>query len=154
MLADEAVTNRRGIWEYVLGGETDTRLLEIRVFDRKTARAAYDAQTTAAKAKGESNCPLCATGHNANAKRLYTFEEMQADHVTAWSKGGATAATNCQMLCKTHNAAKGNGSAPQHRIYCKDFGKIAEIARFSEVVARRYPQGIRGIRAIRERPSH
>ena len=108
LLADESVTNRRGIWEYVLGRETDTRLLEIRVFDRKTARAAYDKQTTAAKAKGESNCPLCATGHSANAKRMYAFEEMPAAHVTAWSKGGATDINNCQMLCKTHNAAKGN----------------------------------------------
>jgi 5-methylcytosine-specific restriction endonuclease McrA len=33
---------------------------------------------------------------------------MDADHVTAWSKGGATAISNCQMLCKTHNRAKGN----------------------------------------------
>ena len=33
---------------------------------------------------------------------------MDADHVTAWSKGGATDASNCQMLCKTHNRAKGN----------------------------------------------
>ena len=34
--------------------------------------------------------------------------EMDADHVTAWSKGGATDIKNCQMLCKTHNRAKGN----------------------------------------------
>lgn len=34
--------------------------------------------------------------------------EMDADHVTAWSKGGMTDASNCQMLCKTHNRAKGN----------------------------------------------
>ncbi|OQB30362.1 MAG: HNH endonuclease [Candidatus Hydrogenedentes bacterium ADurb.Bin179] len=33
---------------------------------------------------------------------------MDADHVTAWSKGGATDINNCQMLCKTHNRAKGN----------------------------------------------
>jgi 5-methylcytosine-specific restriction endonuclease McrA len=33
---------------------------------------------------------------------------MDADHVTAWSKSGATLAKNCQMLCKTHNRAKGN----------------------------------------------
>ncbi len=33
---------------------------------------------------------------------------MDADHVTAWSKGGATSIDNCQMLCKTHNRAKGN----------------------------------------------
>ena len=36
------------------------------------------------------------------------MNEMDADHVTAWSHGGATAAANCQMLCKTHNRAKGN----------------------------------------------
>ena len=33
---------------------------------------------------------------------------MDADHVTAWSKGGATNNDNCEMLCKTHNRAKGN----------------------------------------------
>ena len=26
----------------------------------------------------------------------------------AWSKGGATDISNCQMLCKTHNRAKGD----------------------------------------------
>jgi hypothetical protein len=26
----------------------------------------------------------------------------------AWSKGGATDIKNCEMLCKTHNRAKGN----------------------------------------------
>jgi 5-methylcytosine-specific restriction endonuclease McrA len=33
---------------------------------------------------------------------------MEADHVTAWSKGGASTPENCQMLCKMHNRAKGN----------------------------------------------
>ncbi|MDD6251034.1 MAG: HNH endonuclease [Oscillospiraceae bacterium] len=33
---------------------------------------------------------------------------MSADHVTARSKGGAPVINNCQMLCKTHNRAKGN----------------------------------------------
>ena len=36
------------------------------------------------------------------------LSEMDADHITAWSKGGATDIKNCQMLCKTHNRAKGN----------------------------------------------
>ena len=47
-------------------------------------------------------------GHDANARRIYDFKEMEADHVTAWSKGGDTREANCQMLCKTHNRAKGN----------------------------------------------
>lgn len=108
LLSDTQITNRRGIFEYILGGEKDTSLLNVRVFDEKTKRTVYDRQTKAARTKGVSNCPLCAVGHGNNAARIYTPGEMDADHVTAWSKGGATDASNCQMLCKTHNRAKGN----------------------------------------------
>lgn len=55
-----------------------------------------------------SNDPLCAIDHDANKEKIWTLAEMDADHVSAWSKGGATDETNCQMLCKTHNQAKGN----------------------------------------------
>lgn len=34
--------------------------------------------------------------------------EMEADHVTAWTKGGDTNLANCEMLCIPHNRAKGN----------------------------------------------
>ncbi len=108
LYADDGVTSKRGIFEYILGGEKDTRLLNVRMFDRKTARAAYERQTAEAKKMGVSNCPLCAVGHEANAFRIWKFEEMDADHVEAWSKGGATDISNCQMLCRTHNRAKGN----------------------------------------------
>lgn len=108
LYADEFVKNRKGIFEFVLGGEVDTKLLEIRVFDPKETRAVYAKQTAAAEGAGKSNCPLCALGHDANARRIYKFAEMEADHVTAWSKGGATDISNCQMLCKSHNRAKGN----------------------------------------------
>lgn len=108
LAADDAVTNRRGIFEYLLGGSKDTRLLMIRVFDDKVKKATYAKQTLDAEAKGESNCPLCATGHDANKNKIYLLSEMDADHVTAWSRGGATSAGNCQMLCVTHNRAKGN----------------------------------------------
>ena len=47
-------------------------------------------------------------GNNSNKTRIYKLKEMDADHVTAWSKGGKTDASNCEMLCKTHNRAKGN----------------------------------------------
>ena len=99
---------RRGVFEYVLGGETDAKLLNVRVFDKKTAKAVYAKQTEAARRRGVSNCPYCAIGHESNAGRIWAFDEMDADHVSAWSKGGATDASNCQMLCKTHNRAKGN----------------------------------------------
>jgi hypothetical protein len=106
--ADDYVKSRKGIFEFLLGGSVDTKLLEVRVFDRPVKRATYDEQTQAAEGKGESNCPHCAMGHGANQSRIYRFEEMDADHVAAWSKGGESSAENCQMLCITHNRAKGN----------------------------------------------
>ena len=106
--ADPYVTNRKGIFEYLLGGSVDKKLLAVRVFDEKTKRATYAKQTQAVKGKGKSNCPLCAIGHDANKARIYDLDEMDADHVSAWSKGGDSSAKNCQMLCSTHNRAKGN----------------------------------------------
>jgi len=108
LAVDDYVISRKGIFEFLLGGSVDTKLLEVRVFDTPVKRAAYAKQTQAAEAKGKSNCPLCAIGHAANKSRIYKFEEMDADHVSAWSKGGDSSAKNCQMLCITHNRAKGN----------------------------------------------
>jgi len=108
LAADPYVTKRKGIFEYLLGGSAETKLLEVRVFDTPVKRAAYAKQKQAVEASGESNCPLCAVGHSANKSRIYKFDEMDADHVEAWSKGGGSSAENCQMLCTTHNRAKGN----------------------------------------------
>jgi len=108
LASDDYVSNRKGICEYLLGGSTDKKLLAVRMFDEKTKRVAYSKQTQGARAKGKSNCPLCAVGDNANKRRIYKLEEMDADHVSAWSKGGDSSAKNCQMLCITHNRAKGN----------------------------------------------
>jgi len=108
LAADDYVKGRRGIFEYLLGGSLDKKLLEVRVFETPVRRAAYAKQTKAAEGKGVSNCPHCAIGHEANKSRIYKFDEMDADHVTAWSKGGASSADNCQMLCIPHNRAKGN----------------------------------------------
>ncbi|MBU0613878.1 DUF262 domain-containing protein [Patescibacteria group bacterium] len=108
LYGDPYVKNHKGIFEYILGGATDTKLLNIRVFDEATKRVVYEAQTKTAKAKGKSNCPHCAIGHDVNKEKIWSLSEMDADHVTAWSKGGTTSEKNCQMLCKTHNRAKGN----------------------------------------------
>lgn len=108
LAADSYVTNRKGIFEYLLGGSVDKRLLAVRVFDDKVKQVAYAQQTQAAQARGESNCPLCALGDTPNKSRIYKFADMDADHVSAWSKGGESSAMNCQMLCITHNRAKGN----------------------------------------------
>lgn len=108
LYGDPFVKNRRGVFEYILGGSSDTKLLDIRVFDEATKRSVYARQTAEAESKGVSNCSYCAIGHDANAKRIWKLVEMDADHVSAWSKGGATSAENCEMLCKSHNRAKGN----------------------------------------------
>lgn len=108
LYADYYVKNRAGVFEYILGGCVDTKLLNIRVFDDVTKRTVYEQQTQAAQANDVSNCPLCALGNDNNKRRIYKLKEMDADHVTAWSNGGATDISNCTMLCATHNRAKGN----------------------------------------------
>lgn len=108
LMEDECVRNKGNIFEYVLGGCEDTKLLNIRVFEESTKRKVYNRQTEEAKEKGISNCPLCAIGPDANKQRIWKITEMDADHVLAWSKGGVTDESNCQMLCITHNRGKGN----------------------------------------------
>lgn len=108
LYADPYVKNRKGVFEYILGGSVDSKLLDVRVFDDATKKAVYTRQTQEAEKKALSNCPLCALGHDASKSRIWKITDMDADHVAAWSKGGATDVKNCQMLCKTHNRAKGN----------------------------------------------
>lgn len=108
LYADGSVKKRSGIFEYILGGCVDTKLLEIRVFEDRDKRIVYENQTKLANENQLSNCPLCAISDNANKTRIWKLSEMDADHVTAWSKGGVTDISNCQMLCITHNRAKGN----------------------------------------------
>ena len=90
LLDDEDVTNQRGIYEYLL--DDDPRHLSIRAFSPKMARAAYERQ------KGV--CAKCG--------KTFAIEQMQADHITPWSKGGKTTAENCQTLCADCNRRKGN----------------------------------------------
>jgi len=90
LMADDDVTSKKGVYEYLLTG--NERKLSIRAFDKRDARAAYERQ------KGV--CPYCG--------KHFEFEEMQADHITPWSKGGRTVPENCQMLCRDCNLAKSN----------------------------------------------
>ena len=108
LYADSYVKNRKGVFEYILGGSVDKKLLDVRVFDEATKKSVYTKQKSEAEKNGTSNCSLCAIGHDSNKTKIWKLSEMDADHVTAWSKGGATDVKNCEMLCKTHNRAKGN----------------------------------------------
>ena len=108
LYGDPYIKSRKGIFEYILGGSVDTKLIDIRIFDEATRKSIYTKQTIEAENKWISNCPHCTMWHDANKNKIWKLAEMDADHVSAWSKGGATNIWNCEILCKTHNRAKGN----------------------------------------------
>lgn len=108
LMEDPCVTDKKGIFEFVLSGEQNKKLLNIRVFTDAVKKSVYYKQKSLAEAAGHSNCPYCTQEDGANKLKIWKLTEMDADHVTAWSKGGATDIENCQMLCKTHNKMKGN----------------------------------------------
>ena len=90
LLKDFDVTNQRGIYEYLLGGKKNEKLLNIRQFDERMKATVYERQ--------KGICPRC--------KKHFELEEMHADHIVAWSKGGKTIAENCQLLCAACNREK------------------------------------------------
>ena len=51
LYGDPYIKNRKGIFEFILGGSVDTKLLEVRIFDEATKRSAYESQTVKAKKK-------------------------------------------------------------------------------------------------------
>ena len=88
LMQDRDVTKKSGIYFYVLTREE--KYLNLRTFDENHKREAYEKQ------KGV--CPKC--------KKHFSIDEMEADHIDPWSKGGATISENCQMLCKEDNRRK------------------------------------------------
>lgn len=88
-MEDSDVTKKNGIFEYLLTG--DEKMLSIRAFEKNDIRTAY------ARCKGK--CARC-------GKEGFALEEMEADHITPWSKGGHTKLDNLQMLCKDCNRRK------------------------------------------------
>lgn len=93
LMEDEDVTNKKGIYSYVLTGKE--KFLNIRAFTEKQKREAYERQ--------KGICPHC-KGKDKNKK--WVFEEMEGDHKKPWHEGGRTITENCQMLCKPHNRDK------------------------------------------------
>lgn len=88
LMEDEDVTNKKGIYSYVLDGKE--KHLNIRAFSDNQKRAAYERQNGV--------CPECG--------EHFEIEEMEGDHITPWHEGGKTSAENCQMLCKEDNRRK------------------------------------------------
>jgi len=90
LMADEDVTKKKGIYPYVLNREE--RNLSIRPFTDNQRREAYERQ--------KGICPACG--------KHFELAQMQADHITPWSKGGRTISDNCKMLCEDDNRRKSN----------------------------------------------
>jgi hypothetical protein len=88
LMQDDDVSNKKGIYEYVLNG--NERALNIRAFTDKMKRESYERQ------KGK--CKFC--------KKEFDISEMEADHIKPWHEGGKTNSENCQMLCKEDNRKK------------------------------------------------
>ncbi|MBO4738217.1 MAG: DUF262 domain-containing protein [Bacteroidales bacterium] len=90
LMTDSDVQKKSGIYPYIFDG--DERNLGIRAFDDNMRREVYEKQN--------GICKVCG--------KHFEIEEMEADHITPWSKGGRTVAENCQMLCKECNRRKSN----------------------------------------------
>ena len=90
LMEDEDVTNKKGIYAYILNREE--KHLNIRTFTLNQKREAYERQN----------------GICHNCRKKFSIKEMEADHVTPWSLGGKTVSSNCQMLCKECNRIKTN----------------------------------------------
>ena len=88
LMADSDVKKKKGIYWYVF--DHDEHHLDIRAFDDNTKREVYEKQKGVCK----------------NCGKHFKIEEMEADHITPWSKGGHTVIENCQMLCKECNRRK------------------------------------------------
>lgn len=90
LMADSDVKQKAGIYLYVF--DHDEKHLSIRAFEDNTKRSVYERQG--------GKCNLCG--------EPFKIEEMHADHIVPWSKGGHTTEDNCQMLCVTCNLKKSN----------------------------------------------
>jgi hypothetical protein len=99
LMADEDVQRKPGIYAYVLDG--DQRHLNLRTFSPNQKREAYERQGGLC-ANGEK----CRTAGNLDGTKQFDLAEMEADHITPWSRGGRTTPENCQMLCVACNRQK------------------------------------------------
>lgn len=86
--ADEEVSNKKGIYSFVLTRKE--RKLHLRSFENNDKITAFQKQGGV--------CPKC--------QKVFKIEEMEADHINPWAKGGKTILANLQMLCKEDNRLK------------------------------------------------
>ena len=90
LMIDDDVTQKAGIYPYLLTGEE--KYLNIRTFSFAMKLEAFEKQ--------KGICKSC--------KKSFDMSEMEGDHIIPWAKGGKTIPKNCQMLCKDCNRSKSN----------------------------------------------
>lgn len=88
LMLDDDVTNNKGIYPYVLN--RNEKHLNIRAFTENQKRAVYERQ--------DGICSKCG--------KHFALNEMHADHITPWIKGGKTILENCKILCANCNRRK------------------------------------------------
>lgn len=85
LMADEDVTNKKGIYEYVL--DKEEKHLSIRTFSDRDKRTMYEKQGGIDPVDGQH----------------YELAEMQAHHIIEWVDGGKTILENCVMVSKKNH---------------------------------------------------
>ncbi|TNB61123.1 DUF262 domain-containing protein [Campylobacter helveticus] len=100
LMQDDEVGNKKGVYAYVLSG--DEKHLSLRAFSDSIKRAVYEKQGgVCANSDGHIKGVKC-----PHENERLELEQMEADHIIPWSKGGKTEKENCQMLCVECNRAK------------------------------------------------
>lgn len=97
LMADDEVTSKKGIYEYLLSCDFDgyngeEKFLSLRQFSESQKTTAYNQQN--------GICAICG--------KHFEYKDMQGDHKTSWSRGGKTEFANLQMLCYDCNLRKSN----------------------------------------------
>lgn len=95
LMLDDEVTNKGGIYPFVLDG--NERHLSLRAFSEAQKIQMHEAQS------GRCAKPSI-SGHKQDI--VFELSDMEADHIKPWSEGGKTSLENGQMLCKMCNRLK------------------------------------------------
>ena len=85
LLTDDEVTDKKGLYEYILSGEVEEmrKLLSLRTFTKTMKKEKWQ--------KVGKSCQIC--GDELG------LEDAEADHRDPWVKGGKTIWDNLQILC-------------------------------------------------------
>lgn len=91
--------SKESFYKEILGCYNITGLDSKRFFTRDEKKILFE-KLQKGLSKGKRICPDC--------NKEFSFDELEIDHIKAWSKGGTTTLNNAQLLCKPCNIKKSN----------------------------------------------